>query len=267
MRRAARLKHFDRPAGGLDVLVNYVWLNAEPDVPDRVAESSVPLRYLDEAYANARRYPAVRFKIWFDESMLDARTRRCVGDHRQRRAPANIAFSDLNQIPAFRAEPIFADAARTDIWARVDYARLLVLDHALASEPETYVVYADFDIPRLHLRAARKKMEAHGVVLVTGGAIRHWPPCLNRRRADLQNSYLGFQKAQDGPEKLAALLRVTRVAALAGQNGFAALSTQLETWAAAAGIAKDAFILPHLAYTMGYVIPDNPRYRRANWNA
>jgi hypothetical protein len=256
------------PYRGDDCLVNYVWINMEPDRADRKAKCSVSLKHLDRAYMNARYYPDARFKIWVDFRFLDERSRTCLREHAQRFAPANAALCDLNDIAPYHNDKLFAPdgAALKSVWPRVDYARLIVLEHVLKTEPQRYALYADFDVTDVRLRAAVEKMEQYGTALATTGASRFFGGRLNIFEGMLENGYYAFRKGSEAEKLLKSLRRKTGRAAGVGQNGFGPFTELVGEWAKTHKTPTSKMTIPRVLYDMGYEIPDKRCYKEWQWN-
>lgn len=258
---------------GHDFTVNYVWINTRADTATRYAPCTVPLKHLDCAYANARRYPNARFMIWFDDMLIDDRTRKYIEDHRRKNAPANVSFRNLSEIGPYRSCAAFRDGdTLKDIWARVDFARLLVLQYVLREEPENNAVYADFDVRDVKLRQAKMKIDTYGFALgTTGGS-----PTLLGRTVGLigdtlmkmdyvtENGYFAFSRKPAGRALLDHLSDKTFYEAAANRNGFAMLQDVIANWAAKNDIMQQAPAVRRVSYSQGYKIPDNPAYDHLN---
>lgn len=133
-----------------DQIVNYVWINERKFKPDLDDKSSplcgVPLHYIDRAIHNAKRYPEVKFNIWVDWRFLDQSSKFFLESHVYFANCSNISVRDLTDIPSYAIECDFAPNVEKDIWAKVDYARLLVLEYMLNKNPDAQIFYSDFDI-------------------------------------------------------------------------------------------------------------------------
>lgn len=255
---------------GKDCLVNYVWINKEADRKDREAACSVSLKNVDGAYDNARRYPGARFKVWFDFALLDERSRGCLRDHYERFAPGNVTLCDLNEIPQYRDSEIFTPGTARSLWARVDLARVVVLDFVLQAEPEKYALYSDFDVKDISLRDAKVKMDEYGLALATI-AIQDNAVCkytVTTSCGPLENSYFGFSRDERGQAYLKNLLSATLTDAQSNQNGFCALVNSFSKWSAKRHPGKLAveFIVPRILNSQNYKIPDKDIYREWGWN-
>lgn len=159
----------DAPALRTDRVLNYVWINKIPDkdLPpptDGAPLCSVPLHYLDKAYANARTYPDTEVRIWIDEERLSAQTRSYVQAHADENAPGNVRFYDLNAVPAYQAKQgLYADE-NVSIWYKVDLARFQVVEECLRGENIKTAYYADFDVKDVSLDEAStaKSLDRYG---------------------------------------------------------------------------------------------------------
>ena len=130
-------------------IVNYVWINKVKFPQDNTGDSNklcgVPLHYLDKTIHNAKRYPHAQFNIWIDWRYLDQSSRFWVDSYIYSQNCSNINACDLVNIPSYSCEDNFSPNRGKDIWARVDYARLLVLQHVLNHNRWSQVFYRDFD--------------------------------------------------------------------------------------------------------------------------
>ncbi len=253
---------------GKDCVINYVWLNKYPDTDGRAHRCSVSFKHLDCAYENARKYPDARVKIWVDYNLLDARSRDCLQEHFDRFAPKNAELVDINDILEFRNSKVFQPETLGSLWARVDLARLIVLDHVLKNEPERHAIYADFDVPDVKVRKAKIKMGQYGLALGTTGAgmlSRIWDKMM---AGELENGYFAFRRDSRGLEFLTKLINKTFESANSGNNGYAAFSAAAGEWARTRDDVKHkrSMAVPAVLYSMGYKIPEKPRYQEWKWN-
>ncbi len=234
--------------------VNYVWINRQAGPLEDVA-CSVPLRYLDIAYENARKYPKAQFTIWMDRALLDPRTAFFLASHAYFDAPDNLNFADLRDISVYAQSEVYDVEKPKDIWARVDLARLLVLSHQLndADNKADFQLYTDFDVPDVKLDCQRmyRILNHHG--LFVGMTLKY---------DILENGYLSFNKTA-GKEFLEKdLLPRTMNAAKAGLDGYKPLVKTLHSWMLSQGFwyFRGRVSAPRQEM-MGYVVPENPIYK------
>ncbi|MDD4616602.1 MAG: hypothetical protein PHW76_05745 [Alphaproteobacteria bacterium] len=128
--------------------VNYIWLcNSDYYNPENFSSTSpVPAEYINNADIMAQKNPETSINIWVNLGEMSDRD--IVYISRLAEAlPKNCYVRDLNEIPAFKTDPIFAEKSNLAIWGKVDLARLYVIDHVLSDERTDTAYYSDFGIP------------------------------------------------------------------------------------------------------------------------
>ena len=129
-------------------IINYLWIDSKKFKGHQNALCSLPFKLLDKAIENAKRYPEHKFKLWIDYEMTDETSLYLIASHLYIQGITNIEIENLRDIPSYDQCSFFShDSDYTkSIWARVDTARLLVLQHCLETTKAAQVFYSDFDI-------------------------------------------------------------------------------------------------------------------------
>lgn len=238
-----------------DCGLHYAWINAETPIIPAGADDPlchVSLKHFDCAYKNARQYPDTPVSIWVDYRLLDDMSRFFMESHVGIFAPANVRLRDLNEIPAYAQSPVFAVRdPMPPIWPRVDFARLLVLEHALEHDDQRHACYADFDVEDAKMRSpvAARAMERYGMFF---GRV-------NKYFGILENGYMMFSKDKGLDFLREHLIPPTREDAENNDNGYVALKRALGRWRITRNIDEWDISRPRL-HEMGYKIPDNALY-------
>ena len=240
--------------------LNYVWINKEPIITHEDGElCGIPLNRIDRAHQNAKAYPETAFNIWVDYKLLDCSTRFFIESHDHINSPDNVQLRDLNDIPTYAENAHFSPEGGTDIWARVDYARLLVLEHCLKTTDVDVAFYSDFDTRDVSIenKEALKSLHKYGVVL--GSVIKD-----DGGKGMVENGYFGLCKETGEHFLDSYLLPETEKALMDNRDGFEALKASIDGWRNERGNGKRPRSRIELAipvlFRMGYRMP--PDYQR-----
>ncbi len=145
---------FEKEAAGTNFCVNYVWLcPREPAHPDYATR--LPLHYFERVYSNASAYPEAKVNIWIDPKQLTISDRFFLDSHRYIFEAGRINIQSLRDITEYRDYPGFDPDSDIALYAKADFARILVLSHLTKTEPDTAVVYADLDCEDIKLNDER----------------------------------------------------------------------------------------------------------------
>jgi hypothetical protein len=249
--------------------VNYVWINKErlADVKDeqqagddkRPPMCSVPLRFLDNAYENARLYPAAAFTIWYDKAMMDPLSEFFVISHGFFNAPSNVEFKDLRTIDSYAALAVFNVDEPKDIWARVDLARLLVLQHGLNEKgTRDYHLYSDFDVKDVLLNSTRMERSLQDFGLFLGSTLEH---------NMLENGYMCFNKTVGAAYLSERLIPATITSSNQGRDGWSEHLRIFREWAEERGYKGQKWKMAGKRQLgTGYEIPENKNYTKCGLN-
>ncbi len=238
--------------------LNYVWINHTPSLKEKdTAQCCVPLTYLDLAYDNAKKYPDVEVNIWIDYTYLDQKSLSLVQEHSHSTAPNNVNIKDLKEIPAYKNDLLFTPEEKISVWARVDFARLLVMKHVLNSSDTDIVIYSDFDVTDVKLdhAQAQETLSRYGMLF---GAVSS---------GRIENGYLALDQ-QNGKSFLTEyLLPKTQEAAEKNIDGYAILSDGVINWANRNNVEdyKSELGLKVLE-RRGHITPPNSIYLQNNLN-
>jgi hypothetical protein len=251
--------------------VNYVWINKDcparpkakpPSGGDAKQPScSVPLNLLDKAYENAKRYPAADFTIWYDKAMMDPLSEFFMISHSYLNAPANVEFKDLRTLDAYEALGVFSVSQPKDIWARVDLARLLVLQHGLSQAgTQDYQLYSDFDVEDLCLNSTRMQCSLKDEGLFLGATIEH---------NMLENGYMCFDRNAGAAYLKDRLIPATLDTSNQNENGWRIYLSVFREWAEERGY-KNSFqklkLVGKRQLGNGYELPENKNYTKCGLN-
>ncbi len=216
-------------------LVNYIWVNhrkteTDPDNPI----CAIEMGNIKTAVNNANKYPDADFRLWVDKKLMDDYTVFCIESYIEDHSRSgNISLCNLQDIPDYAGDPYFVPLTPKDkgylscefsrggprnVYSRADYARILVLDHCLQTEPgRSRIIYSDIDCPDIRLPEALALMRKHGVAIHDLGS-----DCVS-------HGYIGI--AADNAtvrEKFSALKKATRKLAHADELGFPAFEKYLK---------------------------------------
>lgn len=260
---------------GTDCAIHYLWLNKEADVPGRPFPCSLPLKLLDRAYSNAAKYPKAKVNIWLDFRFLDETSFSHLREYQAAKGRKNVQIKDLTDIPAYHEKKLFRPGTKTHIWSRVDFARIIVLDDALANQPEKYAIYADLDVKDVRLYEAKQRMDKLDFAVAKTGAATHilgdvfiggmgWD--FLSMHTEIENGYIAFKKNDAGKALLQELLSLTRGAAKLDCNGYSAFLSWVDKQITRLGMQKNetGFAIPNVMCTMGYSLSDKKRYKTLN---
>tara|TARA_R110002126_G_scaffold13118_3_gene56541 strand:- start:57773 stop:58594 length:822 start_codon:yes stop_codon:yes gene_type:complete len=236
--------------------VNYVWINDQKQEPNEGgAACSMPLKLLDRVFNNANKYPDAQYNIWVDRDLMDPLSHFFIVSHAYLASANNVKFRSLRDVAKINEyDDIFGEKKPKHIWARVDLARILVLEHQLKENPDPLrlQLYSDFDVKDLKLRCKHMKntLNRHGMFFGRTLGVS----------AMLENGYMCF--GQNGRDFLEGkLLPKTMEAVHADNNGWKALVKTHES------LIKDYNFFYRTRMVSGprqestkYEVPDNPFY-------
>lgn len=208
--------------GATRQVLNYIWVSKEKQ--EETENPEEPENPMQEKYSNNVSYiskanPDVEVLLWVDNRLLNSSQRVFLDDLSS--AHPNLSVRDLNEIPRYQEDPIFSKTKRLPhdecepIWQKVDFARVVVLDHVLANEDADEVYYSDLDIvdPHIASDAVQSVLNNHGMVFAK---------CDRNGRnevAYLENQFMGFRrKAADFVSD--RLLPVVKEEIDQGKNGW-----------------------------------------------
>ena len=250
--RARSSRRYDLPDDEIKQSLNYVWINKHPFESRDNELCGVPLKYLDRAIANANRYPHTKVNIWLDFDLLDASSLFFVASHSYLFGDnsLNITIRNLHEIPKYRKDQVFQPKGEelTDIWARVDYARLLVLRHVLKHDDVTDAFYSDFDVKDTNIQCDHVKACMNKYGLIFGGV----------KNGQRENGFLGF-RSDEPTDFLERLIKTTRKMAKQGDDGFGVYSNAIRRWEKITR-AQHYYALNKVLDRCGEVIPNNDLY-------
>jgi len=167
----------------MDVL-NFVWLkdhnNSGPADPNY--SFPIPKKDLDNAIKTAKENPDHQVNIWLNYMDLDANEKVYLKNFAEK-AP-NVTYRDLNDVAAFRTNPLFQSNNEIDKWRKNDFVRLIVTEHSLSKENAARAYYADFDfnLPALSSDKVQGNVDRAGFVLCHDGTI-------------IENGFFGFSNS------------------------------------------------------------------------
>ncbi len=180
-----------------DVGVHYLWLNDKPVQNKGDTPAPMPLPYIATLINLARANPLVAFHLWLDDRFMGENYAHSLKQAIDKHVPGkNVTLGDLKLIGPYAHNPIFAPEKQHNLFARVDLARLLILDYALATGNRPFVIYSDLDITNPNLSKALGIMRESGLVLA--GSREN-----DRIDTHPENGYLGI--GRDSPSAMAFL--------------------------------------------------------------
>ncbi len=205
------------------MLVNYVWISKEGV---KAGEPPVPLLSLERAFQNARRYPDAPFVVWVDQNALCGQGKKSLRDIFNAHAPDNMVLHDLQDIPFYRSCTLF-HGNQTDIWGKVDLARLVAMEHCFSTVPQQTIIYSDFDVDDVALNNPEvlSRLEKYGMVF--GASEQDY----------LENGYMGFDK-KGATFLIERLIPATIINVRTGKDGYAAMMGELQDLAKENGFNK-----------------------------
>jgi len=208
--------------GTLKRILNYIWISKEKQ--EETVSPEEPENPIHEKYSRNVTYftkanPDVQVLLWTDNKLLNS-SQRVFFDNLSSSCP-NLSIRDLNEIPRYQNDPIFRKTERLPhdecepIWQRVDFARVVVLDHVLTNEVADEVYYSDLDIvdPQISSDTVQSILNRHGMVFAK---------CDRNGRnkaAYLENQFMGFRK-EAADFVYDRLLPVTKEEIEQGKNGW-----------------------------------------------
>lgn len=154
--------------------VNYVWICPRAASKHAVGcATQLPLHYFERIYENAGKYPDTEFNLWLDFRQLSISDRFFLDSHRYFFDMAEISIHDLREVKEYAESPGFDIDTNIALYARADYARILVLDHLLQKDSKTPAIYADIDCEDVKAEdpTLRETVEEYG--LAYGRSGRH----------------------------------------------------------------------------------------------
>lgn len=206
--RALGTTAYDTKDASQRPLVNYVWITSRKPTPSPYnKECAVELANIESAVSNANRHPEADFQLWLDKKVLDDYSLFCIDYFLHGRTfYKNIKIADLQTIPDYANDPFFTPLEPTDpgyaveafcrvgprnVYARADYARILVLDHCLITQPERpQIIYSDIDCPSLRLTEVSDRIRRHGIAINgLGGGISNGYIGLDPNYPDLRRHF------------------------------------------------------------------------------
>lgn len=157
-------------------------------VPDDPSRSSI-LPYIKNIVERAGEHGGIDFVIGLDMKTLDPVS--CFWVHAYAyvcaKSPAhlnNLTFFDLRKIPSYEGlpsymhEPVFNQLASSteqrealgSVYSRADYARVLMLYHAMKTNPDRrYIVYTDSDLRKFSWSRMQRSLDSYGICLHNAG--------------------------------------------------------------------------------------------------
>lgn len=190
-------------------VLNYVWINQDYVCkPIASPWDAVSRDSLDTVFANAARYENVQFIIWVDCGVLNFDSSMGADSHAITTLP-NVQMRNLRDILTHSEVPFFNPHYTPYIWARVDYAKLKVVEHTLEETDAEYVFFSDLDIERTCLAHNKVQTNLSQYGVIVGG---NWID-------PVENAYMGVRRGE-GEEFFRALLKDTWYAVLEDGNGY-----------------------------------------------
>ena len=192
-------------------IINYIWINKEKAEEDGSSGPTNPMpnKYTDNVAKIAGIYNQDEIRLWVDDTLLSESQRNFLRGTSERKP--NLTINDLNEIPAYKNEDLFRKVEREPhdeydpIWQKVDYARVVVLEHLLETSDADEVFYLDLDIidPRLDSPPVQNILDKHSMVFAK---------CDRNGRnevAYLENQFMGFRNGVSAKEFVSQVLMPT----------------------------------------------------------
>lgn len=137
---------FDTSSPAAKPIVNYAWLCPRDTRATRADYGTrLPLHYMTRLYENTARYPEAVYNLWLDFDQIAPNDRFFLQSHQYLFDTPNITLRNLRDIPAYSGYPGFDRDSNIALYARADFARVLVLDHIQRNHPESIAIYSDLD--------------------------------------------------------------------------------------------------------------------------
>lgn len=204
--------HVTEPTGRNRIL-SYVWLmKDEPPKKHNLKarnsafENPMPNKYINNISSVAYKNFDTTIIIWVELNALNEKQKRFLEWFRAQYQ--NIEIRDINDVERYkeniyRAREVHKIPTADPFWQKVDYTRLLVLDHLLEVGAAEEVFYSDTDIidPPLSSEKTHAFLDQFGLVFAK---------CEGRKAgAYLENQFMGFRA--EGRSFLTGLIHATRV--------------------------------------------------------
>lgn len=169
-------------------VIHFMWICEEKLTPDTKGNNlcGIPPANIDAVVQNMKLYPNADYVFWYDKRLIDAESLFWVAsyidylcgvyriDTKTRPLTDWFRMRDLNEIPAYKTDPLFRQTAvikddrciEGSVYVRADYARVLVLADSLQKDTRrAFHLYADTDCRDVRLPEAMRAMRRYGVVL------------------------------------------------------------------------------------------------------
>ena len=223
-------------------VLNYVWINVEKFEPREGGPTVGLPHYINIAIENALRYPETQTNIWMDFNLLDQGS---IDAARSLVSGAKIRICNLQDIKAYKdrsgqggifdaERELSDDAARSissgggkNIWGRVDFAKILVLEHCLEATDAEEIFYSDFDVLDVSVDKPEitSRLKNHGIMAAWVGKYEYG------QTGRLENGYIAIGREQLDRALFKKIIERTEEEAQQGLDGHDGLERPLIAWA------------------------------------
>lgn len=223
-------------------VLNYVWINVEKFEPREGGPTTGLPHYINIAIENALRYPETQTNIWMDFNLLDQGS---IDAARSLVSDAKIKICNLQDIKAYkdRSEPggVFdperqlsedsemsiSSGRRKNIWGRVDFAKILVLEHCLKETDAEEIFYSDFDVPdvSVDIPEVTSRLRNHGIMTAWVGEYEYG------QTGRLENGYIAIGREKLDRALFNKIIERTEEEVQQGLDGYDGLERPLMDWA------------------------------------
>lgn len=199
--------------------INFIWLRNKTQ-PKGDMSDPLPEKYTRNLLETAHRNPDASVFLWTDENNWNKGTQQKLADLCNKKELPNLSLRSLRDIHEYTTSPVFAKTRKgfydhTDpIWQKVDYARVMVLNHLLETTDAEQVFYADIDLiaPPISSPEVQDIMQRHGMVFTRN-------PQQSPGSGFLENGFMGFGR-ENADFVYGELVPMTRNAISNGMDGW-----------------------------------------------
>ncbi len=249
-----------------DFTVNYLWINETIFDPDWTSKTeplcAIPLHLVDQAIKTAKQYPDTDIRIWTDPELYKNSPTQFILESflYAHEWPSNITLCNIRDIESYSEDSFFDINSKTSIWARVDLARLLLLQHCLIADQSTHKahIYADFDTQDVfhNFDKIEYAISNFGIAL---GCVKSPNPVFDYGDKAIENSYLAISNQQIMDrivrETYEGLTLAPQILKDDRDTGYILYLCAVETSFDKFNVCRNSVLLADMSKASGYVLP------------